>query len=473
MQQTVNFQCGHCGKLMAVGVEFLGQQVRCPHCQQVVLAPAANAPAAFAPAAPAPESAPAPLPAEDPFRTLTVSQNEDIFAKNEPEDALFGQEGPRLEIPRDIVPSAPAQAFDMPLETTTASPPPVVDPTLPTVSITPPTVNEFGEAPRPGPNEPDTMLWPPAGVTTEPPVSGLESPVEGMGAIATTSVRKHRDDAERINWFIPLVFIPLVLYAVLATAAAGFLYLRIQSRPPSLWEQFPDVDGDTPGVRSKPRGGVNLRFNREEALKSLPEQLHVKLGENLRLGDLEVTPLTVRRQRVKIFTEGFDQSEPCPYDSLVLTLKFRNLAEGYAFTPLDNYFDRHWDHQLASVPLTVLAAGRERFFGGPAKWFPLKQDVRTRERREWVDLPGRKNVDLVGLAPGESTETCTCTDGADPAVAAHLFGVNDAGKRVRNPWSGKLLWRVQVRRGMIEYKGQNRPAAAVIGVDFSSTDYTN
>ena len=35
---TVNFQCGHCAKLMAVNATFLGQQVRCPHCQQVVVA---------------------------------------------------------------------------------------------------------------------------------------------------------------------------------------------------------------------------------------------------------------------------------------------------------------------------------------------------------------------------------------------------------------------------------------------------
>jgi hypothetical protein len=321
------------------------------------------------------------------------------------------------------------------------------------------------------------MLWPPAGVTTEPPPSPLESPAEGMGAL-TTPVRKHRDDAERINWFIPLVFIPLVLYAVLATAAAGFLYLQFHSRPKSLWEQFPDVDGDTPGVRSKPKGGVNLQFPREEAIKPLPDHLHVKLGETLRLGDLEVTPIRVRRERVKVFTEGFDQPEPCGYDSLVLTLKFRNLADDYAFTPLDNYFDRHWDNQLSSVPLTMLVAGPTRFFGGPARWYPLKQDARTRERREWVALPGRKNVDLVGLAPGESTETCICTDGGrsgdpPPAVAAHLFGTNASGKRVREPYSGKLLWRVQVRRGLIEYKGKNRPAVAVIGVDFSSKDYAN
>ena len=58
--QTVNFQCGHCGKLMAVGRENLGQQVRCPHCQQVVLAPSSEAPAPEP--EPAAEEAPAPKP---------------------------------------------------------------------------------------------------------------------------------------------------------------------------------------------------------------------------------------------------------------------------------------------------------------------------------------------------------------------------------------------------------------------------
>src|SRR5207253_1607577 len=36
--RTVNFHCGHCGNLMAVEEKVLGQQVCCPHCQQIVLA---------------------------------------------------------------------------------------------------------------------------------------------------------------------------------------------------------------------------------------------------------------------------------------------------------------------------------------------------------------------------------------------------------------------------------------------------
>ena len=69
--QTVTFQCGHCRNLMAVGIENLGRQVRCPHCQQVVLAPSQ----------PATAPAPAPAPAPDPAPVFTPrSDHEDIFS---------------------------------------------------------------------------------------------------------------------------------------------------------------------------------------------------------------------------------------------------------------------------------------------------------------------------------------------------------------------------------------------------------
>jgi hypothetical protein len=494
--QTVNFQCGHCGKLMAVGVEFLGQQVRCPHCQQVVIAPAANVHAAPAPAPapfPALEPPPAPAPPEnlfgslttdqpgppdDPFRTFSVNANEDIFnTRKEPEDALFGEsDAPRLEIPRDIVPSAPSHAFDMPLETTSANWPPAPETTRPIDSMAPPSGDGLAQEPGIGAQEPEMMPWSPINGTPAAPTSPLDGAQQEMGAMSSPSVRKLREESARINWFIPLIFLPLVLYAILATVGCAILYMRIQAQAqtPSLWEQFPDVDGDTPGARPRPKGGVNLRFKREDAIKPLPEKLHVKLGETLRLGDLEVTPMKVRRDPVKILTEGFPRAEPLAHDSLVLTLQFRNLSDTYAFTPLDNYFDRHWDGNKDWVPLTVLAAGTNLFFfGGPARWVSPTLNERSRERREWVVLPGRKNIDRQGLAPGESTEACVCTDGTDPAVAAYLFGIDEAGKRGRNPYSGKLLWRVQVRRGQIDYNGMRRPAVAVIGVEFTSKDYAN
>src|SRR5208282_1308015 len=76
--QTVNFLCGHCGKLMAVGSDYLGQQVRCPHCQQVVLAPSV-------PPAPIP---PAPV-FMDPNITFNRGEHDSIFGPTEQTDDLF------------------------------------------------------------------------------------------------------------------------------------------------------------------------------------------------------------------------------------------------------------------------------------------------------------------------------------------------------------------------------------------------
>src|SRR5437763_1257562 len=125
--QTVNFRCGHCNNLMAVGTEFLGQQVRCPHCQNVVVAP---------PAAPAP---------------------------------------------------APAANYSPGME---SFPPSESAPLVETISA--PTASWMSSSPDNG-----------QAAATEP----LAEP------------KKPREPRPvKINWFIPLVFVPLLLYAVLATA---------------------------------------------------------------------------------------------------------------------------------------------------------------------------------------------------------------------------------------------------------------
>jgi hypothetical protein len=42
--ETVQLQCGHCQQVIAIGVEHLGGQVRCPHCQGVLQTPARETP---------------------------------------------------------------------------------------------------------------------------------------------------------------------------------------------------------------------------------------------------------------------------------------------------------------------------------------------------------------------------------------------------------------------------------------------
>src|SRR6476646_5898392 len=97
--ETVNFQCGHCSQVLAVSKEHLGQQVRCPHCQQVVVAPL-----------PSPPSVPPPAPGPQFADTLEMpyysapEEYESIFsAPTESEDLFGGQPSARVEMPQEVV----------------------------------------------------------------------------------------------------------------------------------------------------------------------------------------------------------------------------------------------------------------------------------------------------------------------------------------------------------------------------------
>src|SRR5919204_1287479 len=102
--QTVNFNCPHCGNLMAVGTNLLGRNVRCPHCKQVLRAPAA---AGGVPAPPVPTPAPpAPVPT---FNVPRPTEHpESIFGERHDED-VFGSEPPKPTLPAVPTPAAPAR----------------------------------------------------------------------------------------------------------------------------------------------------------------------------------------------------------------------------------------------------------------------------------------------------------------------------------------------------------------------------
>jgi hypothetical protein len=57
-------------------------------------------------------------------------------------------------------------------------------------------------------------------------------------------------------------------------------------------------------------------------------------------------------------------------------------------------------------------------------------------------------------------ETFVCTDGFDAKAAEAVEG-----------YHGPLLWRVHVRRGLVHVNGHDKPAGAVIGVEFTDADY--
>ena len=98
----------------------------------------------------------------------------------------------------------------------------------------------------------------------------------------------------------------------------------------------------------------------------------------------------------------------------------------------------------------------------------MNRDKNRGLKRDWLE--GRKNADREGLEPGESAETFVCTDGWNPAIQLLLFGLEADGKGTQKPYSGNLLWRVQLRRGLIAHKDRKLPATCVIGVEFTSAD---
>ena len=142
--------------------------------------------------------------------------------------------------------------------------------------------------PAPALARPGTASWMP-----RPSENGQAPPAEGPSFAEPKKGREPRP--VKINWFIPLVFIPLLLYAVLATVAVAFLYLRMASAPPTMFDQMPDMQGDTPGTQPAKAQGKIFNIDQKMATRPLPEHLKVALGSTVVVGDLEVTPTKLER----------------------------------------------------------------------------------------------------------------------------------------------------------------------------------
>jgi hypothetical protein len=467
--QTVSFQCGHCGKLMGVGAQFLGQQVRCPHCHGVVLAP------------PAPPSPPAPAPAPPaPDLTATVehriAEHEDIFAQPESDDLFGGVPAPRVEMPPAPTPRpAPApEPARPPEEATVRLPAPEDEPTL--------NLSSGPEPPVPQP-EPTVTWSPPAAAeaTVHADAAHAPSPAaltagpfgDGGDGLPAPLVRRAQQSAKGIPTTTILIVLPLISYGLIITLVAFLLY-RDRERWKDLLEgakkeaeeirekgheldKFPDVDGDAPGVKKK-RGAVLWHPPDWAYKKPIPPELRTTLGVPLRVGGLEVTPLRAEMKKVGVWSEGQgpnQQVSMMEYPSLVLYLRLRNTSE-VAFAPLDPYFDRGWrsddSKRTPFRPLTLLEAGEKRFYGSSSDWYPRDRPSKDRAwRRAWVN--GRVD-EPVFLEPGKSLETFVSTDGRTPGLAEALAAAD-----------GPVMYRVHMRVGPVEHQGRQVPATAVVGVE--------
>lgn len=426
----VTFPCEHCGKLMGVRPEYLGQKVRCPHCQQVIAAPTSD-PTAPPPAAVAPPPEPVFVPPPPVVHTESIFESAEEGAG----DALF--DGP----PQPLVEMPPEPALlDIQVETTppqgtpfqaVAAPPIAVEtpaPPLPPLSdaaqteaqtepaapsgddlaFTRPQAGDGAAAPFPPPTELDAAA------------AGQELEGETVGTLATLA--KVRRPA-RGGLLVPTLLIFLIPYAIVTTVAVILLYLKKQE--PSL-EVLPDPKPD------KESGGPSRRGENIPRVRpdlKVPPRLLARLRQPVQVGDLEVVPRKV---------------ELLPGNRLCLSLTLRNLSADVDFNPVsDAFLEHHWNVPAAPKPYTFLEVlgTSHRLYGGQWQTNGGSQE-----------FPGR-------LGPGQQMKAYLTTDRRD---GPKVRGLDNS--------RGPLLWRVQVRRGFIRYQGKDVSATAVIGVEFHFQD---
>lgn len=476
--QTVNFQCGQCGNLMAVTTDMLGQQVRCPHCQHVVVAPAATAEPVTAPLMPPP----VPSPPEAPFNFAAAEERESIFTPDE-------------QVSEDVFGAVPRPVLDPPRPPPLFLPPPMLPPSPFTPAPTLLSTNPFADfaaplappqpersdpfhnlagAPVPAPAPPPEAANPFAGFAPPPPANapqaapsdpraapeaGNWSSLSGSGNWTDSepsSTRNdphpdlHREPTMRVTaransgWLTVAVVVPLISYSILATILIAVLYARLKNQVHPL-EALPDVEGDNTGARKL------ANFGRTKPTESLPDKLKVALGNTIRIGDLEVRPTKVEQKKIRfLYTHAKpdDSGKPC----LVLHLELKNVSEHVVFKPTDPVFLKRWEErQVSGMPYTFLEMGNRRFYG-PIHW---QGDRKPRERAD-CSIEGH-NSDRE-LKPGDTMSTIVCTH---PGQNAPSF---------LSSHQGKLLWRVQLRRGLVQLKNREVSATAVIGVEFTKGD---
>jgi hypothetical protein len=202
----------------------------------------------------------------------------------------------------------------------------------------------------------------------------------------------------------------------------------------------------------------------------IPKDLRVKLGEELTVGDLKVQPLYVEKkdvQGVTKYVSADDKKRNLP-KTLVMTLRVRNLSSDTAFCPNDPAFTRAADMKQPA-PYTGLQLYREYYYG-TFKW-PPDPDI----QKEYIE---GQEADEQPLKPGEERDTWV-------TVASHgirAAGGQDVDRLVQTIADAEkqdsnisLLWRVQLRRGLVKMKndaGQDVDVSAttVIGVEFKPRD---
>lgn len=252
----------------------------------------------------------------------------------------------------------------------------------------------------------------------------------------------------------------VVPYAICVTLIAGWLYYQKRQKAGTdhPLANIPDILGEYEPAR---RIIVGRRLDRlPDVDNPLPPELLVRLGETREIGDLQVTPEKVERRRIDIhtvFTNGETQINRPKAEALVLHLRLKNCSPDVWFHPTDPAFVRKYQpRRSAPRPYTQIIADGYRSYGGPIEWSPPRE--RSHIRRMFV--AGQEHDDQP-LAPGEERRTIICSDPADEQLWRSVQ---------RHDRPEPIVWRVQLRRGLVHFQDRDWSVCAVVGVQFQPND---
>ena len=450
---------------MGVGIELLGKKVRCPHCNQILVAPA---PAAAAEQLPVVVPIPEPAPPDDipTFNLPSLEARESIFGEQEDEsdDVFSSSDGNKVQMP-EVPPPEPA----IPAPPVAKPPEPTFEPTAllqPIPVVVPiPTVAPIGATP---PSSSGTNPWAemdqfvaqpaqelvPVVVPLPVPESSFSEPVEPK----PRKNRKQEEGEDRParrtrppaneggNPLFKIGFFILAPYALLITLLAVYgLFFKSSVPSGHPLSTIPDNFGEFAPAERKKTGKLAFPVDGE-----LPPELRVALGSKLEIGQLEIEPLGLEKRLLKIVTEGKSEKliQPSSDPAIVLRLKIRNASDDLLIHPLDPAFNRRIvGTERVGTGLTV---GKQTIWGGAIGWPFPGNVIRVYESVQ--------EADTAPLKPGESREFVVFSNSSASLVKT----VKDA--------RDALLWRVQVRRGRIDFDGKDLPVTAIIGVEFKAAD---
>ena len=374
-------------------------------------------------------------------------------------DDLFGGMGqhPAVEMPPEPAGEQGAGSGGVSGERSEGQPaPPLTTPepsafgvqNAPTTEVLAPPSPELGET---GAFVPSSSVWP------EAPSSAATSelPVEMPGGDLARKVARR---AKSESLFTTYLIIFLIPYAIFVTGVAAYFYLRMldmQQRAPHPLEYLRDSGENPPAKR-----GSSSVFESISPDTNLPSKLQVALGQSLTIGDLQIQPLKVERRKLTICSENRQfRPQETTHEALVLSLRLRNTSNDVFFTPTDPVFDRQWKEEHGSGrPYTLLEIGGKKFFGGPIQWRPRtnRGAFRADDPREYVK--GQEHDNQV-LKPGADRTSIVCTDPSNREILQTVQGSQ-----------GPLVWRVHLRRGLVDVGDREVSATAVVGVIFDKKD---